>query len=234
MGVFLGRALPCVALPPFKGKLLLQRIRFIGAQSVLVIVLTGAFTGMVLGFQGYYTLRKVGSEAFLGPLLALSLVLELGPVLSALMVAGRAGSAVTAEIGIMRLGEQIDALELMGLSPFRYLVVPNVVAAAISMPLLTAIFDVVGIGGGYLVGVRLLGVSPGVYLGEMESYVKMVDIMHGLYKSLSFGVIIGWVCCYKGFYARPSARGVSQATTEAVVLSSVLILVWDCFLTSVR
>jgi phospholipid/cholesterol/gamma-HCH transport system permease protein len=233
MGVFLGRALPCVVAPPFKGTLLLQRLRFIGAQSILVIVLTGAFTGMVLGFQGYHTLRRVGSEAFLGPLVALSLILELGPVLAALMVTGRAGSAVTAEIGIMRLGEQIDALELMGLSPFRYLVVPSLVASVIAVPLLTCIFDVVGIGGGYLVGVKLLGVSPGVYIGEMESYVKMVDILHGLYKSLSFGFIISWVCCYKGFTARPSARGVSQATTEAVVLSSVLILVWDCFLTSV-
>jgi len=233
MGVFLGRALPCVVVPPFKATLLLQRIRFIGAQSVLVIVLTGAFTGMVLGFQGYYTLRKVGSEAFLGPMVALALILELGPVLAALMVTGRAGSAITAEIGIMRLNEQIDALELMGLSPFRYLVVPNLVAGVLAMPLLTAIFDVIGILGGYLIGVRLLGLSPGVYFGEMETFVRMVDILNGLYKALSFGVIIGWVCCYKGFYARPSARGVSQATTEAVVLSSVLILVWDCFLTSV-
>jgi len=233
MGVFLGRALPCVVMPPFKTTLLLQRIRFIGAQSMLVIVLTGAFTGMVLGFQGFYTLRKVGSEAFLGPMVALSLILELGPVLSALMVTGRAGSATTAEIGIMRLNEQIDALELMGLSPFRYLVAPNLVAAVLSLPLLCALFDVVGILGGYLVGVQLFGVSPGAYFGEIPGYMKMADILQGLYKSLSFGVIIGWVSCYKGFYASPSARGVSQATTQAVVLSSVLILVWDCFLTSV-
>ena len=233
MGIFLARALACLATSAPKVRLLLQRVRFIGAQSVLVIVLTGGFTGMVLGFQGYNTLTKFGSEAFLGPMIALSLILELGPVLAALMVTGRAGSAVTAEIGIMRLGEQIDALDLMGLSPHRYLVVPAVVASVLSVPLLTGIFDVVGIVGGYVIGVRLLGVSPGVYFGEMINYVKMADIVHGLYKALSFGLIMGWVCCYKGFYASPSARGVSQATTEAVVLSSVLILMWDCFLTAV-
>jgi len=233
MGVFLGTALGCLGTPPLKVRLVLERVRQIGAESVLVIVRTGSFTGMVLGFQGYYTLMKFGSEAFLGPMIALSLILELGPVLSAFMVTGRAGSALTAEIGIMRLGEQLDAMELMGLNPHRYLVVPSLLAGIISMPLLTAIFDVAGVLGGYLVGVRLLGLSPGVYLGEMATYVRMVDIMHGLYKSLSFGLIVTWVCCYKGFQARTNARGVSQATTEAVVLSCVLILVWDCFLTSV-
>ena len=233
MGIFLLRALACLVMPPLKVRRLLDRICFIGAESTLVVALTGAFTGMVLGFQGYYTLRKFGSEAFLGPMVALGLILELGPVLAALMVTGRAGSAVTAEIGIMRLGEQIDALELMGLSPHRYLVVPTLLAAVLSVPLLTAIFDVVGITGGYLVGVRLLKVSSGVYFSEMAAFVDMVDIRHGLYKSLSFGAIIGWVCCYKGFHARPSAQGVSKATTEAVVLASVLILVWDCFLTAV-
>lgn len=233
MGLFLARALACTPVPPLKLRLVLQRIQFIGAQSVLVIVLTGGFTGMVLGFQGYYTLTKFGSEAFLGPMIALSLILELGPVLAALMVTGRAGSAVAAEIGVMRMGEQIDALELMGLNAHRYLVVPTLLASIISLPLLTAIFDVVGILGGYLVGVRLLKVSAGVYIGEMIAYVDMKDILHGLYKSLSFGLIIAWVCCYKGFHARPNARGVSRATTEAVVMASVLILVWDCFLTSV-
>ncbi len=233
MGLFLFRALLCLVVPPLKGVLLLKQLRFIGTESMLVIFLTGGFTGMVLGFQGFSTLSKFGADAFLGPMVALSLIKELGPVLAALMVMGRAGSAVTAEIGIMRLGEQIDALELMGLSPFRYRVVPNLLACSICLPLLTALFDVVGIFGGYLVGVRLLGLGPGVYLGEMAAYVDMVDVMEGLWKSRSFGLIIGWVSCYKGYYAQPSAKGVSKATTDAVVLASVLILFWDCFLTSI-
>lgn len=233
MGIFLARALSCTFAPPIKIGLVLERIHFIGAQSVLVIVLTGGFTGMVLGFQGYYALSKFGSDAFLGPMVALGLIKELGPVIAALMVTGRAGSAITAELGILRIGEQIDALELMGLRPFRYLVVPNLVAAVVCMPLLTAIFDVVGIAGGYLVGVRLLGLSAGVYFGEMTQYVTRADIAQGFYKALSFGALIGWVCCFKGYFAQVTARGVSQATTEAVVLASVLILSWDCFLTAV-
>jgi phospholipid/cholesterol/gamma-HCH transport system permease protein len=188
---------------------------------------------MVLGLQGFYTLNRFGSDALLGPMVALVLIKELGPVFSALMVTARAGSAVTAEIGIMRITEQIDALELMGLNPFRYLVVPNLLAAVIALPLLTAIFDVVGILGGYLVGGKLLGVSGGSYFGEMANYVDMADILEGVYKSLSFGVLIVWVCCYKGFYAGFGAEGVSKATTQAVVLSSILILIWDYFMTSI-
>lgn len=233
MGIFLGKALLYASTPPLKFSRVLKQIRFIGFQSTLVIFLTGAFSGMVLGLQGFYTLNRFGSDALLGPMVALALVKELGPVLSALMVTGRAGSAVTAEIGIMRISEQIDALELMGLNPFRYLIVPNLLAAIIALPLLTAIFDVVGILGGYLVGVKLLGVSGGTYFGEMANYVDISDILEGIYKSLSFGVLIIWVCCYKGYYTGYGAEGVSRATTQAVVLSSVLILIWDYFVTSV-
>lgn len=233
MGIFLSRALFYAVTPPLKFSRVLKQIRFIGFQSTLVILLTGAFSGMVLGLQGFYTLSRFGSEAFLGPMVALALIKELGPVLSALMVTGRAGSAVTAEIGIMRISEQVDALELMGLNPFRYLIVPNLLAALIALPLLTAIFDVVGIFGGYLVGVKLLGVSGGTYFGEMASYVHVEDVLEGIYKSLSFGALIVWVCCYKGYYTGFGAEGVSRATTQAVVLSSVLILIWDYFMTSV-
>jgi phospholipid/cholesterol/gamma-HCH transport system permease protein len=187
---------------------------------------------MVLSFQGFYSLTQFGSAALLGPLVALSLIRELGPVLSALMVTGRAGSAMTAEIGIMRITEQIDAIELMGLNPFRYLVVPKFLAAVLALPLLSAIFDVVGIFGGYLIGVKLLGIGVGTYFGEITAYVDMEDILGGIYKSLSFGALIAWVCCYKGYYAGFGAEGVSKATTQAVVLSSVLILVWDYFMTS--
>jgi phospholipid/cholesterol/gamma-HCH transport system permease protein len=233
MGMFLFHTLWFVFMPPLKVFRLLNQIRFIGFGSVLVILLTGAFTGMVLGLQGFYTLSRVGSTAFLGPMVALSLLRELGPVMTALMVTGRAGSAVTAEIGIMRITEQIDALEVMGLSPYRYLIVPNFLSALISVPLLTAIFNVVGIVGGYLVGVRLLGVSAGTYFGEMTDYVVAKDVLGGLYKSIGFGGLIAWVCCYKGYYAGYGAEGVSRATTQAVVLSSVLILMCDYFLTSV-
>lgn len=236
MGLFLVRMLVYTVIPPVKFTRLLRQIRFIGFQSLLVIFLTGAFSGMVLGFQGFYTLSRFGSEAFLGPMVGLSLIKELGPVITALMVTGRAGSAIAAEIGIMRISEQVDALELMGLNPYRYLMVPNFLAALICLPLLTALFDVVGIFGGYMIGGKLLGVGSGTYFMEMANYVEMSDIMEGIYKSLSFGIIISWVCCFKGFYTSIftgfGAEGVSKATTQAVVLSSVLILVWDYFMTS--
>ncbi|MDZ7695982.1 MAG: ABC transporter permease [Deltaproteobacteria bacterium] len=236
MGLFLVRMVFYSVVPPLKVMRLLKQIRFIGFQSLLVIFLTGGFSGMVLAFQGYYSLSRFGSEAFLGPMVGLSLIKELGPVITALMVTGRAGSAIAAEIGIMRISEQVDALELMGLNPFRYLVVPNFLAALISLPLLTAFFDVVGIFGGYIIGGKLLGVGPGTYFMEMANYVEMNDVLEGIYKSLSFGVIISWVCCFKGYYTSIftgfGAEGVSTATTQAVVLSSVLILVWDYFMTS--
>ena len=232
-GLFLAQAVAWIFIPPFKFRQLLERVHFIGFRSLSVIILTGAFTGMVLGLQVFLTLVRFGSEAFLGPAVALSLIRELGPVLAALMVTGRAGSALTAEIGIMRITEQIDALTVMALNPMRYLIVPAIVAGFITFPLMTAIFDVVGIFGGFLVGVKLLGLSEGTYFGEMRTFVEMADIMTGFWKSLSFGVIVTWVCTYKGYYTGHGAEGVSRATTQAVVLSSVLILVWDYFLGSV-
>jgi len=232
MGLFLAKTFIFAVTPPLKFSELLKQIRFIGFQSSLVIFLTGAFTGMVLGLQGYYTLSQFGTAALLGPMVALSLIKELGPVLSALMVTARAGSAMTAEIGIMRITEQIEAIELMGLNPIRYLVVPKFLAGILALPLLTAIFDVVGIFGGYLIGVKLLGIGEGTYFGEMANHIRMQHITQGIYKSLSFGVLITWVCCYKGYHAGFGAEGVSKATTQAVVLSSVLILFWDYVLTS--
>jgi len=230
MFVFLLNSFYFIFIPPFKFRLLLRQIRFFGNKSMLVILLTGSFTGMVLALQLFYILRKFGSEALLGPGIALSLIRELGPVLSALMVTGRAGSALTAELGMMRISEQIDALTAMALNPIRYLIVPNIVAAIIVFPLIVAIFDVIGIFGGYLVGVKILGISSGTYFSLMQDYVVMEDIMVGLYKSLSFGLIVSWICCYKGFYTGYGAEGVSKSTTEAVVLCSILILIWDYFL----
>jgi phospholipid/cholesterol/gamma-HCH transport system permease protein len=219
--------------PPFRPFQILKQVHFIGFKSTFVVVLTAMFTGMVLGLQGYYTLRKFGSEALLGSAVALSMIRELGPVLAALMVTARAGSAMTAEIGIMRITEQIDALDTMAVNPQQYLIAPKVVAGLIGVPLLVAMFDVVGIYGGYLVGVDLLGVSSGSYWSSIESAVEWRDVYGGILKSISFGLLITWVCSYKGYYTRMSAEGLGTATTEAVVLASVLVLVWDYFLTSV-
>jgi phospholipid/cholesterol/gamma-HCH transport system permease protein len=149
------------------------------------------------------------------------------------MVTGRAGSALTAELGIMRITEQIDALTVMALSPFRYLITPSILAGLVTFPLMTAIFDTVGIFGGYLVGVKLLGLSEGTYFGEIQTFVRLDDVMTGFWKSLSFGIIVTWMCTYKGFYVSRGAEGVARATTQAVVGSSVLILLWDYFMGSV-
>ena len=232
-GTFFLLAVATIVTPPFKIRAFVDRIDYIGFRSLLIILLTGAFTGMVLGLQVYFTLSRFGSEAFLGPAVALSLIRELGPVLAALMVTGRAGSALTAELGIMRITEQIDALTVMALNPFRYLVAPSILAGLVTFPLMTALFDAVGIFGGYLVGVELLGLSAGTYFGEMQTFVDMRDIMTGFWKSVSFGIIVTWVCTYKGFHVGHGAEGVARATTQAVVLSSVLILVWDYFLGTV-
>lgn len=233
MGWFLVYSIYMIVRRPGSPLQILKQIKFIGAKSLFVIFLTAAFTGMVLGLQGYYTLAKFGSEGMLGTAVALSLIRELGPVLTALMVTGRAGSAIAAEIGIMRITEQIDALETMALDPFKYLITPKFIAAMIALPLLCAIFDVVGIYGGWLVGVKLLGVNPGAYFYEMEKSVVWKDVYSGFVKSYSFGVIIAWISCYKGYFANHGAEGVSKATTESVVMTSVLVLVWDYFLTSV-
>jgi len=213
-GGFFGLALFSMVTPPFKTRAFIDRLHYIGYRSLLIIIL-------------------FGSEAFLGPAVALSLIRELGPVLAALMVTGRAGSALTAEIGIMRITEQIDALTVMALNPFRYLVTPSILAGIVTFPMMTALFDVVGIFGGYLVGVKLLGLSEGTYFGEMRTFVDFHDVMTGFWKSLSFGAIVTWVATYKGFYVGHGAEGVARATTQAVVLASVLILVWDYFLGSI-
>ncbi|WP_455243803.1 MlaE family ABC transporter permease [Petrachloros mirabilis] len=222
-----------LARPPLRFVQIVKQLHFIGYKSTFVVVLTAAFTGMVLALQGYYTLRKFGSEGLLGSAVALSMIRELGPVLAALMVTARAGSAMTAEIGIMRITEQIDALDTMAINPLQYLIAPKLVAGLIGVPLLVAIFDVVGIYGGYLVGVDLLGGNGGAYWNSIESAVEWKDVYGGILKSISFGLIVSWICCYKGFFTKQSAEGLGTATTEAVVLASVLILVWDYFLTSV-
>ncbi len=239
MGLFLGASLLSLLRPPYRLYPIVRQIHFIGARSLFVILVTGAFTGMVLGLQGYYTLTRFGSEELLGSAVALGLVRELGPVLTALMVIGRAGSAICAEIGIMRSSEQIDSLECMAIDPYKFLVVPRVVAGVISLPLLTFIFDVVGIFGGYLVGVLLLGVNEGGYFQGMYDSVLWRDVEMGIVKSLVFGLLVVWVSAAKGFnlhLERGGAygpEGVSRVTTEAVVLASVTILVWDYLISAI-
>jgi phospholipid/cholesterol/gamma-HCH transport system permease protein len=216
---------------------IVQQVYYIGAQSTMIIMLVGLFTGMVLGLQSYYALVKFGAQGALGTLLGLSLVRELGPVLTAIMITARAGSASTAEIGIQRISEQIDALETMRIDPLRYLISPRIAAAIISFPLLTALFDLIGIIGGYVSGVLLLGANAGTYFYRVQASMNMKDITDGFIKAIVFAVIVSTVCCYQGYYAHlrtdsHGAKAVGLATTSAVVLSCVLILVSDYVVTS--
>ncbi len=214
-----------------------RQMYVIGATSFFLIALIALFTGMVLGLQGYYTLTKFGSEGLLGSAIALTLIRELAPVLTAIMVTGRAGSAMAAEIGVMRITDQIDALEVMDINSMAYLVTPRITASLIVFPLLTAIFNVIGILGGYVTGVLMLGINQGVYFYRIESSVVWADIVGCFSKSVVFALVVVAVSCYKGYFAhmRRDGRGpeaVSNATTSAVVLSCVLLLVADYVLTS--
>ncbi len=239
MGMFFFYSLLSIVRPPYKIYPIIKQTYLIGTLSIFVIIFTGAFTGMVLGLQGYHTLSKFGAEGLLGSAVALSLIRELGPVLAALIVTGRAGSAICAEIGVMRNSEQIDALECMAIDPYKYIMAPKFIAGIISMPLLTSIFNVVGIAGGYAVGVGLLGANEGMFFSSMYSDVTYEDIYMGLIKSLCFGLLIIGICSAEGYFVHLNrgggfgAEGVSRATTDAVVLSSVTILVFDYILTSV-
>jgi phospholipid/cholesterol/gamma-HCH transport system permease protein len=231
--IFFFEILAKAVTPPYRPSLIIKQVCAIGAQSTAVVALVGVFTGAVLAVQGEYTLAKFGATAFVGPAVALSLIRELGPVLTALMVNGRAGSAMTAELGIMKITEQTDALRSMAVDPVRYLMVPRLIAGIISVPLLTAIFNIVGIFGGYFVGVETLGISSGTFWVQMVNAVKEVDITSGFVKSVIFGLSISWIACYKGWTCGFGAVGVNRATTSAVVTASVVILVVDYFLTSI-
>ncbi len=223
---------------PFQMGKILDQIWFIGAKSLFVILLTSLFTGMVLGLQGYYSLVGFGSEAALGSAVALSLIRELGPVLTAIMITARAGSAMAAEIGVMRMSEQIDALVTMQIHPVRFVFTPRMVAALISFPLLTAFFDVVGIFGGFLSGSLLMGINPTVYMDKVIQSISVMDIWGGFIKSVVFALVVTTICCYRGYYAhmnnqgQTGAKGVSLATTRAVVQSCIWILIWDYVITS--
>ena len=234
--VFLFLALLKIPRPKQFAKVV-QQIHYIGARSTLIILLIGLFTGMVLGLQSYHALVKVGAQGALGTLVVLSLVRELGPVLTAIMITARAGSAITAEIGIQRISEQIDALDTMRIDPLKYLISPRIAAAIISFPLLTALFDLIGIIGGYISGVLLLGANAGTYFYRVQASMEMKDVVDGLVKAVVFAVIVSTVCCYQGYFAHlredsHGAKAVGLATTSAVVTSCVLILVSDYVVTS--
>jgi phospholipid/cholesterol/gamma-HCH transport system permease protein len=214
-----------------------EQIYYIGASSTMIILLVGLFTGMVLSLQSYHALVKFGAQGSLGTLVVLSLVRELGPVLTAIMITARAGSAITAEIGIQRISEQIDALSTMRIDPLRYLVSPRITASIISFPLLTALFDLIGILGGYLTGVVILGVNSGIYFYRIQASVELKDVTDGFIKAIVFGVIVSTICCFQGYFAHMrtdshGAKAVGLSTTSAVVLSCVLILVADYVVTS--
>jgi phospholipid/cholesterol/gamma-HCH transport system permease protein len=217
---------------PFRFGAIFEQMEFVGVKSLWVVLITGGFTGMVLALQTYYGFRRFSSEGLVGVTVALSMTRELGPVLTGLMVTGRAGSAIAAELGSMRVTEQIDALTVMALNPIKYLVVPRVVASVLMLPILTVIADFTGIAGGYFVGVVLLGINGGIFMGRMVKYVDLGDIYNGLAKAACFGLVLSLISCYKGFYTKGGSQGVGRATTEAVVTASIVILISDYVLTS--
>jgi phospholipid/cholesterol/gamma-HCH transport system permease protein len=214
--------------------LTVREIYFTGVLSLVIILVSGLFVGMVLGLQGYDTLVRFGASEVLGVFVSLSLVRELGPVVAGLLFASRAGSAITAEIGLMKATEQLSAMEMMAVDPIARVVAPRFWAGVISMPLLAALFSAMGVFGGYLVGVRLIGVDEGAFWSQMQAAVDFrEDVLNGVIKSLVFGIAVTWIAVYEGYDAAPTAEGVSGATTRTVVTSSLAILALDFVLTAV-
>ena len=228
-GVLSGVPRPITGFP-----LLVQQLYFVGVLSLAIVVVSGLFIGMVLALQGYTILSDFGSESAIGQMIALTLVRELGPVVTALLFAGRAGSALTAEIGLMKATEQLSSMEMMGVDPLRRVVAPRLWAGFIAMPVLAVIFTVVGIWGGMLVGVEWLGVFDGAYWGNMQSSVDFIDdVLNGLLKSVVFGFVCAWIAVYQGYDCVPTSAGISSATTKTVVYSSLAVLGLDFVLTAV-
>ena len=214
-------------------RLLVEQLHVIGNYSLLIIILSGLFVGMVLGLQGYYTLNKYGASESLGLLVALGLTRELGPVITALLFAGRAGTSLTAEIGLMKAGEQLSAMEMMAVNPIQRVLAPRFWAGVISVPLLTAMFSAVGILGGYLIGVELIGVDEGAFWSQMQGGVDVwKDVFNGFVKSVVFGIAITFIALYQGYEAQPTPEDVSGATTRTVVISSLMIWWLDFMLTA--
>lgn len=230
--LFLVEAIKFTITPPYRPKLIFKQIEFIGIKSILVVMLTGTFTGMVFAFQSYIGFEQFGAEHLVGTVVTLGMARELGPVLSSIMVTARAGSAITAEIGTMRVTEQIDALHALSVEPVQYLVSPRIIAGIIIMPLLNIVAVFCGIVGGFFVSVELLGINQTLYLEGIYEFTEMSDVFNGMIKATCFGFLLTLVGSYKGFYTGGGAEGVGKATTESVVLSCVLILVFDYVLTA--
>ena len=214
-------------------RLITTQLHFIGNYSLVIILISGLFVGFVLAYQGYYTLNRYGSEEALGLLVALSLARELGPVITALLFAGRAGTSLTAEIGLMKAGEQLDAMEMMAVNPIQRILAPRFIAGCIAMPILGILFTAMGVFGGYLVGVQLIGVDEGAFWSQMQGGVDLwEDIGNGIIKSVVFGVAATFIAIYQGYQAQPTPEGVSRATTRTVVISSLMVLWLDFVLTA--
>ena len=214
-------------------RLTIAQTHFIGNYSLVIIVVSGLFVGFVLGLQGYNTLQRYGSEQALGLLVALSLVRELGPVITALLFAGRAGTSITAEIGLMKAGEQLSAMEMMAVSPIARVLAPRFWAGVISMPLLAAMFSAVGVVGGYVVGVLMIGVDEGAFWSQMQNGVDWIeDVGNGVIKSIVFGIAVTFIAVFEGYDCQPTPEGVSRATTRTVVTSSLAVLGLDFVLTA--
>ncbi len=230
--IFLGQTLRWTFSSPFYIKSALKQMELIGFNSIPVVLTTALSTGMVLALQSYTGFKRFGAETLIGTVVSLSMTRELGPVLTGLMVAGRAGASMAAELGTMRVTEQIDALSTLATNPMKYLVVPRFVASTVMMFFLTILGMIIGITGGYFVGVKVLGTNPVTYINNSINYTEVKDIWFGLVKALVFGAVVGLIGCYKGFNTEGGAEGVGKATTGAVVISCMLILILDYFLSA--
>ena len=229
--MFAGRAIGAAFTPPFYPGIIARQVVYIGYYSLPVVGLTALFTGMVLALQSYTGFSRFNAESAVATVVVLSVTRELGPVITGLMVAGRVGAAMAAEIGTMRVTEQIDALTTLSTDPLRYLVMPRLLAGLLTMPLLVLVADIIGVFGGYLVGVYKLSFNPVAYLTQTEQYLETMDVVSGLVKAAVFGFIVALMGCYQGYRSRGGAEGVGQATTYAVVSASILILLFNYFLT---
>ena len=230
--LLLWKAVLLIFQRPFNLKDILRQMEEVGIKSMPVVLITGAFTGAVLALQSYTGFQRFNAETFVGTVVALSITRELGPVLTGLMVSGRVGSSMAAELGTMQVTEQIDALYTLAVNPIKYLIVPRLLAALIMMPVLVIFADLIGIAGGYFVSVKVLSSNPYTYMERTWNYLELNDIFSGLFKAAVFGVIIATISCYQGFFTRGGAEGVGRATTKAVVLSCLLILIFNYIITA--
>ncbi len=232
MGLLFFKATLFIFRPPYRFRNLFKQMESIGVGSIPVVLITAVFTGMVLALQSYTGFKRFNAEGLVGTVVALSMTRELGPVLTGLIVAGRAGAAIAAELGTMKVTEQVDALATLAVDPVQYLVTPRFVAGIVMLPVLTIFSDLIGIVGGYAVAVKVLGANAGVYLQRTTQYLELEDLLGGLVKAAVFGGIIAGVSCYKGFQAEGGAEGVGRATTGAVVVSEMLILISNYYVTA--